>query len=143
MTFGRPTMITNTDDVPLPAMIDDEYLSKSSKESLQPPNKPSRLGMFVYSCKLFDLLKEMLNFVSSKEVIAAIRRESKIDQSDRGEVVAQVLNLTRKLDQFSESVPPYLRISSESSMESTESHVQLQQRVLYCRCGFHAYRTYT
>jgi hypothetical protein len=48
-------MINRPNDVPLPLMVDDEHLS-TSHDGEQPPHIPSRLGAFVFSCKLFDLL---------------------------------------------------------------------------------------
>lgn len=130
MTFGRPAMIAKSNDVPLPTMIDDEYLS-TTDEGQQPPHTPSCLGAFVFSCKLFDLLGQVLNFLSAP----TLQNTAQKDISQISEVLSQVLDLNRKLDNFSETVPPYLRKTEVRSpfTASSESHTQLQQRVLHCR----------
>jgi hypothetical protein len=131
MTFGRPPMIITPTDVPLPSMIDDEYLSAST-EGHQPPGKHSRLGAFVYSCKLFELLGLVLDFLSSP--ILQSTSQAKV-LAQIGDVLSRVRELNRKLDSFSESVPQYLRKSDQTSLHTTahDNHTHLQQRVLHCR----------
>ena len=124
-------MINRPNDVPLPLMIDDEYLS-NSHEGEQPQSIPSRLGAFVFSRKLFDLLGLVLSFLSSPALNATTQTK---DLGPVGDILAQVLELNRKLDVFSESVPPYLRKTETTSpfTAANDNHVHLQQRVLHCR----------
>ena len=124
-------MVDRTYNVPLPSMIDDEYLS-TTKEGEQPPHKPSRLGAFVFSCKLFELLDEVLNFLSAPALQSATLTRGSNQSS---EVLSQVLDLNRRLDHFSESVPQHLRKLDVTSPYTTqnEDHTHLQQRVLHCR----------
>ena len=63
MTFGRPAMIARSFDVPVPVMVDDDYLG-THEENVQPAGIPSRLGMFVSSCTLLELLGDVLKFLS-------------------------------------------------------------------------------
>ncbi|EDO00513.1 hypothetical protein SS1G_14383 [Sclerotinia sclerotiorum 1980 UF-70] len=61
MTFGRPTMIrTGSWDVPEPAIIDDQYLSSDS-QGVQQSGLHSRMYLFVYSLRLFDIMDEILS----------------------------------------------------------------------------------
>ena len=124
-------MIKTPTDVPLPSMIDDEYLSTST-ECQQPLGKPSHLGAFVYSCKLFELLGQVLDFLSSPLLQSTSQAKA---VSQIGDVLFQVRELNRKLDTFSESVPQYLRKSDKTSLHTTahDNHTHLQQRVLHCR----------
>ena len=137
MTFGRPCMISKPNDVALPLMIDDEYLS-TTQEGQQPRDMPSRLGAFVFSRKLFELLGQVLDFLSSP----ALQNTSQArEQSQMSDFLTQVLDLNRRLDSFTESVPPYLRKSETTSPyapqpTSNENHIHLQQRVLHCRYTF-------
>jgi hypothetical protein len=68
MTFGRPTMISKQWNVQAPAMIDDEYLLMDG-EGFQPTDVPSRMGLFVYSSKLFEILDEILSTFYTEDVV--------------------------------------------------------------------------
>ncbi|KXT11592.1 hypothetical protein AC579_3123 [Pseudocercospora musae] len=129
MTFGRPSMLGTTTDVPIPGAIDDEYLADRGV-GIQPANVPSRLGLFVSSCRLFELLEEVLE---------RFYRDGPSQKQPNGtetpaDIVGPVLDLNRRLDVFEQSVPGYLRVFDQGSINGrNEDHVQLQQQVLYCR----------
>ena len=127
-------MISKPNDVALPLMIDDEYLS-TTQEGQQPRDMPSRLGAFVFSRKLFELLGQVLDFLSSPALQNTTQAR---EQSQMSDILTQVLDLNRRLDSFTEGVPPYLRKSETTSPyapqpTSNENHIHLQQRVLHCR----------
>lgn len=132
MTFGRPTMIGKSHNVPVPAMIDDDYLSRTV-EGAQPEDTPSHLGLFVSSCTLLELLGDVLSFLSESGNSSKTIDEASIpDQS--GELVMRVLDLNHRLNQFSVGVPAYLSLPERSqSFSSDPNYVKLQQQVLYCR----------
>lgn len=97
MTFGRPSMIDKSNAVPIPAMIDDDYLSDRG-EAVQPPGIHSRLGLFVSSCKLFEILEEILEL---------FYRDTGPHKPGNGvnnvaETVTPVLDFNRRLDSFLE-----------------------------------------
>lgn len=97
MTFGRPSMIDKAHTIPIPAMIDDDYLS-DREEARQPPGIHSRLGLFVYSCKLFEILEDILDL---------FYRDTGSHRSANGanqvaEIVTPVLDFNRRLDSFLE-----------------------------------------
>lgn len=132
MTFGRPTTVHGPNIVPLPILIDDEYLQMDGVGS-QPLDKPSYLGLFVNSCLLIDILRDVLHFVTTCEPDA----EKTSDESGLTPIprmVAEVLELNRRLDQFSKALPSYLRLS-ESEIETLQcdNEVGFQKKVLYCR----------
>lgn len=126
-------MLSNSWNVPVPLLVDDEYLSVHG-EGEQPPEVPSRLGLFVSSCKLFEILHEiLLNFYAEDSGI----RNSQHLESDAyaQEIIGDVLSFNRRLDVFRESIPQYLRTTRTSHITISEKNscVNLQQQVLYCR----------
>lgn len=129
MTFGRPAMIEKQIDVPAPALIDDEYLADRGVGS-QATGVLSRLGMFIYSSPLMELLEEILE---------RFYRHSSLSQNrssfpETTDIVTPVLVINRKLDDFAETVPDYLRVSNNSSTPGrNEDHILLQQQVLHNR----------
>ncbi|KAK9234213.1 fungal-specific transcription factor domain-containing protein [Lipomyces kononenkoae] len=64
-TFGRPKLLqiqgsffTTSISIPLPAPIDDEYLSETA-EGRQPANKPSRITFFIHTLQLQEILEKL------------------------------------------------------------------------------------
>jgi hypothetical protein len=99
MTFGRPSMIGRSTTVPIPALIDDEYLSDRI-EAKQPGGVNSRLGLFVSSCELFEILEEILDL---------FYRDGGNGAKQADELVTPVLDFNRRLDKYVEvSVPSCL-----------------------------------
>lgn len=122
-------MLGHNSEVPIPEAIDDEYLAHRGVGA-QPASVPSRLGLFVSSCRLFELLEEVLErfYREGPSPKQANEAETAAD------IVGPVLDLNRRLDAFEESVPGYLRVFDHGSINGrNEDHVQLQQQVLYCR----------
>jgi hypothetical protein len=136
MTFGRPIMISRPGNVPVPSLIDDEYLSDNGEDGAQPADVPSRLGLFISSCKLFELLADILEcfYVDNSETGIARNLESKTRGKD---MLADALDFNRRLDKFAESIPEYLQTSEISELLISEQNScgSLQQQVLYCRCA--------
>lgn len=132
MTFGRPSMIDRSIEVPNPALIDDEYLEEQA-DGRQPQGLPSRLGLFVSSCTLFELLEEILSLFYRDDSGVSSQRQAH-GATKPTDLLAPVLDLNRRLDKFVQGIPEYLSISaSDHASPSREDHVHLQQQVLYCR----------
>jgi hypothetical protein len=128
MTFGRPVMIADSYNVPLPCLIDDEYLSRDSEAS-QPAHTPSRLGLFVFSCRLFEILADILGSFYAAESRSGLEAGACVQ-----DMVMQVLNFNSRLDEFMASVPDDLQpVTAQCSTSEREHHMNLQQQVLYCR----------
>lgn len=132
MTFGRPTTVHGPNIVPLPLLIDDEYLQVDGVGT-QPPDKPSYLGLFVNSCLLIDILRDVLHFVTTCEPDAE-KMSDETGMTPSSRMVARVLELNRRLDQFSKALPNYLRLSElETETLQCDNEVGFQKKVLYCR----------
>lgn len=131
MTFGRPVMISTKWDVPLPSLIDDEFLREQQGEGSQPPGTPSRLGLLVYSSKLFLILDDILStFYSSHPEFNVTEMAPDDVRADR--ILSDVMSINRRLDRFLEDVPTYLRCTPEQATNPDKS-VELQRQVLHCR----------
>jgi hypothetical protein len=133
MTFGRPTMLSNSWNVPIPLLIDDEYLSVQG-EGVQPPDVPCRLGLFVSSCKLFEILHDILFSFYAKDPGMGLSKQLESDPGAR-DLLKDALDYNRRLDKFNDSIPEYLRTATSSHITVSEKNscVNLQQQVLYCR----------
>lgn len=126
-------MISNAWNVPVPLLIDDEYLNIEG-EGVQPPAVPSRMGLFVSSCKLFEILHDVLSTFYAGD--AGTRNAKQIETEILPqEIIENVLSYNRRLDSFKKSIPEYLRTerTSHITVSSKNSCINLQQQVLYCR----------
>ena len=133
MTFGRPTMISQSTNIPVPKLVDDEYLS-SEGEGIQPPDIPSRMGLFVSTCGLFDILGDVLSSIYVKDLGFTTPRGN--ETSTRfPEMIADALQFNRRLDTFIGSIPEYLQTKdiSRTTISEKNTCVHLQQQVLFCR----------
>lgn len=117
-TFGRPVLLSRQHRVPDPAAIDDEYLSDTAT-GVQPPNRPSYLTFFVHSLALFDVLKEIL---------AKFYSDGGYALEQRAESLNDVLRLSSKLDDLSESFPDYLKENGNLAGYDEDLRVCLQMQ---------------
>lgn len=127
-------MIGKSWNVPIPSLIDDEYLRDDREEGIQPVDVPSRMGLFVSSCTLFEILADILGYFYIDESRDGPPRYFRSEAFNR-EVLPQVLDFNRRLDDLSKFVPDYLRIEKMdgTAIPDKNSCVNLQQQVLYCR----------
>jgi hypothetical protein len=125
-------MLSSSWDVPVPALIDDEYLNNAT-EGQQPEGKPSVMGLFVSSCDLFQLLEEILNSFYSGEPFPDLSKQEKASDMAKA-FIAPVLQYNRRLDKFIDCVPSYLKLGQYGEGAKFNSNsVALQQQVLYSR----------
>lgn len=125
-------MIHKANAVPIPAMIDDEFLL-AKKEGQQPRSTPCRLGLFVSSCALLELLEEVLEFHSEHEPTMSLQDHPDAEDGTE-ELVRRVMELNRRLDNFSATIPTYLKLNDrENTNTRYANQVRLQQHVLHCR----------
>ncbi|KAH7142956.1 fungal-specific transcription factor domain-containing protein, partial [Dactylonectria estremocensis] len=128
VTFGRPTMISAQSKVPMPLMIDDEYLVEDGEGS-QPSHLNSQLSSFVYSNKLFDILNDILvAFYMKKNTIF---QKSDTHSCDCDELNT-ILKFNRALYEFRDSLPSYLAIPQQSE-SPRDPKIELGARILYSR----------
>jgi hypothetical protein len=125
-------MIHKANAVPIPIMIDDEFLLEKA-EGTQPLNTPCRFGLFVSSCALLELLEEVLDFHSAHEPVASLQDQPEAEDRTE-ELVKRVMDLNRRLDNFSATIPAYLKANDrENTNTRYANQVRLQKHVLHCR----------
>ncbi|QKD53804.2 fungal-specific transcription factor domain-containing protein [Fusarium oxysporum Fo47] len=133
-TFGRPSMLPCRSRVPLPITIDDEYLLEIG-EGTQPPGSPCRLGLFVYTIRLLEILDEVLKSFYAQdahEQVMDIDTQEKMPLLDLDEI----LRLNSQLDVFLDGLPDYLTLQGTSTGSGVQQdNTLLQPRILYCRCS--------
>ncbi|GAD92952.1 hypothetical protein NECHADRAFT_75561 [Paecilomyces variotii No. 5] len=134
MSFGRPTMVGKSWNVPVPSMIDDEYLLNNGEDGVQPEHVPSRMGLFVFSCPLFEILADVLGYFYIDDGANGYPKHLGSETCNK-EVLTQVLDFNRRLDNLFDSIPEYLQTTKiiRTVNADKNSSVNLQQQVLYCR----------
>ncbi|RSL46449.1 hypothetical protein CEP54_013847 [Fusarium duplospermum] len=133
MTFGRPAMISTSWHVPLPSLIDDEYLSADG-EGEQPQDRPSRMGLLIWSSKLFLILDEILLSFYAPHPQKSVDTMSEGDLNVQ-QIISDVMVLNRRIEEFFDSIPEYLRLEpgSEFTPDQQELSVTIQKQILNCR----------
>ncbi|KAL6360874.1 hypothetical protein LRP88_06582 [Fusarium phalaenopsidis] len=127
-TFGRPTMISTKSKVPMPLMIDDEYLLEDG-EGRQPSHLNPQLASFVYSNKLFDILHGILVSFYEKKNTVFRRLDTQFWSCDQ---LNTVLELNMALNEFRDSLPGYLSVPPQ--MEAPRNpRIELGAKILYSR----------
>lgn len=121
-------MISYQSRVPLPQMIDDEYLLEDGEGS-QPSHVNPQLGSFVYSSKLFDILNDILVSFYVKTNTVFLRSETR---SWSCEELDAVLRLNMALNEFQDSLPSYLTVPQKSET-TKDSKVDIGAKILYSR----------
>uniref|UniRef100_A0A8H7K6U5 Zn(2)-C6 fungal-type domain-containing protein n=1 Tax=Bionectria ochroleuca TaxID=29856 RepID=A0A8H7K6U5_BIOOC len=130
VTFGRPTMIHGRSNIPLPLLMDDEHLLEGGEGSQ--PHQPAQMSSFVYSCKLFEILNEILfSFYSDKSNESQPPNPSSAPYQE----LSTVMRLNSALDNFHDTLPSYLVISPDSANPITPVHdkITLGAKILYSR----------
>ncbi|KAF3395135.1 hypothetical protein DPV78_009209 [Talaromyces pinophilus] len=115
VSLGRQSMILPGSSVPLPQMIDDEYLLDEG-EGCQPPQLRSFIEGFVYSIRLFDILHDVLIACYSPSIGGDV-----LDKQ-----LSTVMRINSDLDRFLQDLPPHLSVEKrpEDSQDNSFS--------LYC-----------
>jgi hypothetical protein len=125
MTFGRPLMINTSFTTLVPSMIDDEHL-RMDGDGTQPSTNPTVMGLFVYSCGLFEILADILvSFYTPKCSTKFI--------SCGEDLLTQALAFNTRLDRFCNGVPQSLRNVARNNPLTQQGDLFLQQQVLHCR----------
>ncbi|KAJ4217211.1 hypothetical protein NW759_009158 [Fusarium solani] len=133
MTFGRPAMISTSWHVPLPSLIDDEYLSADGQGE-QPQDRPSRLGLLIWSSKLFLILDDILLSFYAPHPQKSVDTMSDNDLNVQ-QIISEVMVLNRRIEEFFDSIPEYLRLEPGSELipDQQEVNVTIQKQILNCR----------
>ncbi|GIJ86504.1 hypothetical protein Asppvi_005393 [Aspergillus pseudoviridinutans] len=133
LTFGRPNMISGDSGVPLPLVIDDEYL-KQDGEGIQPSQSECSMRFFVFSIQLFEILDR---------IMSKIYRYESVNPSNEGgedfwwsrDRLEDVLKLNNALDDWHDTLPNNLRLqcATEARADLRSDTAILQAKVLYSR----------
>src|SRR5258706_16416748 len=105
MTFGRPTMTSNNRTVKYPELIDDEYLvdtdlqSSDIEDGQQPDSIRPRIGCFVYTLKLFEILDDILSTFYNSPENRTLQSKSKDHRTSNLDFTSLV-ELDRRLNEF-------------------------------------------
>jgi hypothetical protein len=123
-------MISAQTKVPLPQMVDDEILLQEGEGS-QPSNIESRMSLFIFSIKLFDILHDVLATVyspyegSSSYQATGTRWWS-------GQRLNDMLRLNTVLGDLLEIVPDHLKFSNAPrTANNTDRRWQAMQANLF------------
>lgn len=128
-------MLPNSSPVPLPVMVDDEYLLEDG-EGTQPATSQCRIGAFVYTVQLLDILNEVLHSFYADDDQSQDRTTGKHEERTMPDL-HEMLRLNSKLDRFLEALPRNLTLKSVLlSSEAPTCNALLQARVLHCRWVF-------
>ena len=117
MTFGRPAMISKSvaQAVPLPAMIDDQYLSNGSNyDPHSDRSRPMSMAFFVKSLEIYEIVNDILISLysgteTSDDALAAFFTGGDACSISSIDVVFQH---DRALMSWGRTLPKHLKISS-------------------------------
>jgi hypothetical protein len=132
MTFGRPAMISKSlsDAVPLPAMIDDEYLSRQADTvDTQPEGRPSMTAFYVSTLHLYAIINDILLALYMGHDEKQKNKNSSLFHQAESNDVARVFELDQALMNWGQTLPLHLRLSSP---ESSQNNMIYRQAVV-CR----------
>ncbi|KIY01104.1 uncharacterized protein Z520_02656 [Fonsecaea multimorphosa CBS 102226] len=132
MTFGRPSMIARwvppTLQVPLPSMIDDEFLdTQHTPAAMRPDGQPAITAFFVKTLELYDIVNDVL--------LELYQGAADVTSKETRHLVA-VLQFDDRLLQWLRSLPEHLKYSSNSRDEGIvyeRQRIVLQARYLQAR----------
>lgn len=139
LVFNRPEAIGSTSESPLPEAIDDEYLKQNGEFGCQPPDKVSRIQVFVHSIKLFDVVHDILAtlYNTNKRHTTALIGKVAV-QVWSGSWLEDIVQLDKALQALRESLPDQLRLGLSTTTQSPprqcqDDWIRLQVNVFHSR----------
>ncbi|KAF2772652.1 hypothetical protein EJ03DRAFT_189480 [Teratosphaeria nubilosa] len=130
MTFGRPTMIAIADTTPLPSIIDDEELEGQIIK--RDPGQISHLAMFVHSCRVFDVLADVLQHLYTRDEPSEDSTYPDIIKTIEERLI-EVVKFNGRLKAIAENFPEELQSPGRLPITYKHTSLNLQQQVLFCR----------
>ncbi|UNI24980.1 hypothetical protein JDV02_010693 [Purpureocillium takamizusanense] len=132
MTFGRPSMIASwlpeTVQVPVPSMIDDEYLdSRAESSAIRPDGEPSVVAFFVKTIELYDIIND---------IILELYQSSTDMASKETHHLVAVLQFDDRLLKWEQSLPEHLQYAhckGEQDLIFERQRIVLRARYLQAR----------
>ncbi|CZR61789.1 related to C6 transcription factor [Phialocephala subalpina] len=117
MTFGRPAMISKSaaKAVPLPLMVDDNFLLDHANVVVAPPeNKPTAIAFYVKALELHEIVNDILLALYFRDD----NNQYSFSNHPESMIVGALLPLDQALMQWGRSLPLHLRISSSESLSN-------------------------
>jgi hypothetical protein len=109
LTFSRPGTISCRHNVPIPQLIDDEYLSTvDGQEGSQPDHLPSRMGLFVGSVQLFEIMEKVLAVFYDPQGETDASHSSSSNWGWSVERSCDALRLNEELERLLQALPGHL-----------------------------------
>lgn len=137
MTFGRPAMISKAScgSVPLPATVDEEYISATSgSEATQPADRPSMMAFYAKSLELYEIMNDVLLSLNKPiledgpEDIHDFYFDNRTNEGER-----TIFELDRALTKWARSLPPHLCRDSSASENPIFKRQSIVLRARYAR----------
>ncbi|KAF5003709.1 hypothetical protein FDECE_9759 [Fusarium decemcellulare] len=123
MTFGRPSMVADwlSDAVPLPLMIDDDFLDTQTKAAAtRPDGRTTEVAFFIKSLELYRIVNDSL-----LRLYMGPKEEATIENDN--DTLASVLQLDSRLTQWVRSIPCQL---STAFKAADEDFIFQRQRIV-------------
>ncbi|CAH0054585.1 unnamed protein product [Clonostachys solani] len=131
MTFGRPSTITSApfESVPLPKMIDDEFLDTQTQPSAtRPDGGITIMAFFVKSLELFKIANDIQH--------EAYRQQRGFRNGEINHLIS-IFQLDNRLVQWAQTLPVHLHysknIEEDEGLVFRRQRVVLRARYLYAR----------
>jgi hypothetical protein len=126
-------MISRNLSVPVPLMVDDEYLLEDGEGS-QPSQSEPHIGFLVFSIKLFDILDHILSKIYHHDSVKPFSQGVENLWWSR-ERLEDVLKLNSSLDDLFETLPNNLKLmwSTDRGRDLRSDTAILQAKVFYSR----------
>ncbi|KAK2611745.1 hypothetical protein N8I77_005069 [Diaporthe amygdali] len=123
MTFGRPTMVTHSSNVPLPSLTEEA----DNTDAVTSLGDPSRMEYFLQSIRLSTILEKIL-----VQVYQPWRSKSKGDETNvenhHCSNFDTIIDLDSELTCFESSVPNFLSWTTEGEVPDSSFEPLLMQR---------------
>lgn len=122
MTMGRPMMVTyEFEQGEVPLCVDDEYIKD---DKILPMNKPSELGFFTQTIKLYNILADILKSVYSNDQV-----------DENPQLLLNIFKFEDGLNEFTANLPSHLQFSSDlqKMMPFERQSIVLHIRVLHLK----------
>lgn len=127
---------------PMMQNINDEFLSVTTKDGVQPENVPSRIHAISYSLKIAPIMEEM----QALHIKYRLKDDDSSLQSGRepiGPDPTSILRIDSRLDDYLDQIPEHLRTGVDLNLfninEEDKEIFKLQGQVARSRCVLSPY----
>ena len=142
MTLGRPLMISRTmaNSVPLPASVDDEFLSSEPGiDNVQPLGVTFRSEFYLQTLKLYNILEAVLStsYSSGLSENSASQEDALINEGLGDLDCNAILRIDNLLREWHQNIPEHLAWRSAPISREVDELFLRQSNVLELRYALH------